>query len=65
MNLIILECNAKELEANRGFFDSITDAMSRICGSLGRVKISDAAIANALTNLNKPDDEEEEEEEEE
>ena len=62
MNLIVLECNAEELNANRGFFDSITDAMARICGNLGRVKISDEAIANALVNLNRPDEDEEEEE---
>ena len=57
MKIFIVECNAKELRANRTILDTITDVLSNFAETLCGANISKDAVAAHLATK----DEEEEE----
>lgn len=62
MKILMIECTAEELRANRTIMDSITDAISGFTQSLVGVNLSQDDIIRVLNNMS---DEEEETEVEE
>lgn len=62
MKIMIIECTAEELSANRTVMDNINRALNRFTDSFCGVSTVD--FARALANVEKTEDEEEESEEE-
>jgi hypothetical protein len=61
MKILMIDCTAEELRANRTVMDSITDAISGFAHNLAGVNLSQDDIIRVLNNMS---DEEEESEEE-
>lgn len=61
MKILIVDCTAEELRANRTVMDSLTEALSGFTRSLVGVNLSPESLAK----LTEEDDEEEEESKEE
>jgi hypothetical protein len=60
MKILIVECTAEELRANRTVMDSLTEALSGFTRSLAGVSLTKDQVAEALARA--AEDEEQEEE---
>lgn len=65
MKIIMIECTAEELEANKTIADSITEALSKFTRRLVGIDLDSSQVAEALKKMNKEEEAEEESEEEE
>ena len=62
MKILMIECTAEELRANRTVMDSITDAISGFAQSLVGVSLSQDDIIRTLNNMQEEEEETEVEE---
>ena len=60
MKIIMIECTAEELRANRTVADSITDALSTFTENLVGVRLNSSQLAQALAESNNESSEESE-----
>lgn len=60
MKVMMLECTAEELRANRTVMDSVTEAFSGFTRSLVGVDLDNAQVAEALARMNEEGDAEDE-----
>lgn len=60
MKIMLLECSAEELRANRTVSDTITDALSSFTENLVGVKLTSSQVIRAMANMNTKEDENEE-----
>lgn len=60
MKIIMIECTAEELRANRTVSDSITDALSTFTENLVGVRLNSSQLAQAFSESNDESDEESE-----
>lgn len=65
MKIIMIECTAEELEANKTIADSITEALSKFTRRLVGIDLDSSQAAEVLRKMNKEEETEEESEEEE
>ena len=65
MKIIMIECTAEELEANKTIADSITEVLSKITRRLVGVDLDNAQAVEILKKMNKEEETEEESETEE
>lgn len=61
MKIIMIECTAEELRANRTVMDSITEALSGFTRSFMGIDLDNEQVAEALGKMNKKEDAEESE----
>ena len=59
MKIIMIECTAEELRANRTVMDSITEALSGFTRSLAGIDLDNAQIAEVLGKMNEEEEIEE------
>lgn len=59
MRILIIECDAEELRANRTVLDSITEAVSSFTRSFAGFDVTPEQAAAALKQINNEDDEQE------
>lgn len=52
MKILIVECTAEELSANRTIMDTLTDALSSFSESLVGARLSSHAVSAALAKMN-------------
>ena len=65
MKIIMIECTAEELEANKTIADSITEALSKFTRRLVGIDLDSSQAAEVLREMNKEEEAEEESENEE
>lgn len=65
MKIIMIECTAEELRANKTVMDSITEALSGFTRSFVGVDLDSSQAAEVLRKMNKEEETEEESENEE
>lgn len=65
MKIIMIECTAEELEANKTIADSITEALSKFTRRLVGIDLDSSQAAEVLRKMNKEEEAEEESETEE
>lgn len=65
MKIIMIECTAEELEANKTIADSITEALSKFTRRLAGIDLDSSQAAEVLRKMNKEEETEEESENEE
>ena len=65
MKIIMIECTAEELEANKTIADSITEALSKFTRRLVGIDLDSSQAAEVLRKINKEEEAEEESETEE
>jgi hypothetical protein len=65
MKIIMIECTAEELEANKTIADSITEALSKFTRRLVGIDLDSSQAAEVLRKMNKEEETEEESENEE
>lgn len=56
MKVIMIECTAEELRANRTVMDSITEALSGFTRSLAGIDLDNAQIAEVLGKMNEEEE---------
>lgn len=62
MKILIVECTAEELRANRTIMDSLNEVLSGVTRSFVGIDLTPEQTAEALANMAKNEDQEEEEE---
>lgn len=65
MKIIMIECTAEELEANKTIADSITEALSKFTRRIAGIDLDNAQAVEVLRKMNKEEETEEESEDEE
>jgi len=65
MKVIMIECTAEELRANRTVMDSITEALSGFTRSLAGIDLDNKQVAEVLGKMNEEEELEEESEDKE
>ena len=65
MKIIMIECTAEELEANKTIADSITEALAKFTRRLVGIDLDSSQAAEVLRKINKEEEAEEESETEE
>ena len=65
MKIIMIECTAEELEANKTIADSITEALSKFTRRLVGIDLDSSQAVEILRKMNKEEETEEESENEE
>ena len=65
MKIIMIECTAEELEANKTIADSITETLSKFTRRLVGIDLDNAQAVEILRKMNKEEETEEESENEE
>lgn len=65
MKIIMIECTAEELEANKTIADSITEALSKFTRRIAGIDLDNAQAVEVLRKMNKEEEAEEESEVEE
>lgn len=58
MKILIVECTAEELSANRTVMDTLMDTLNRFASSICRASISKDAVVKALNEMNAEDEDE-------
>ena len=61
MKILIVECTAEELRANRTVMDSLTEALSGFTRNLVGVDLNPEQTAEVLANMEKNEEQESEE----
>ena len=59
MKVIMIECTAEELRANRTVMDSITEALSGFTRSLAGIDLDNEQVAKVLNKMNEEEEAEE------
>jgi len=59
MKIIMIECTAEELEANKTIADSITEALSKFTRRLVGIDLDSSQAAEVLREMNKEEETEE------
>lgn len=61
MKIIIIECTAEELRANRTVMDSITEVLSGFTRSLAGIDLDNEQVAEVLSKMNEEEEAENDE----
>ena len=56
MKILMIDCTAEELRANRTVMDNITEALSSFTRNLCGVDLSGDQIVNAMENMNEEEE---------
>ena len=59
MKILILECTAEELKANKTVMDNVLDAINSFVGSFSGVNLSNSDLLKAISEDNSVDEQEE------
>lgn len=62
MKVIMIECTAEELRANRTIMDSITEALSGFTRSFAGIDLDNEQVAEVLGKMNEEEEQTEDEE---
>lgn len=56
MKIIMIECDAEEMRANRTIMDTLTDAVNKLTDSMFGENISRKSVISALANVNEEEE---------
>lgn len=60
MKILIIECDAEELSANRTVLDSITDMISGFTRRFAGIDLTPEQVADGISKMNNEEDQDEE-----